>query len=161
MKFPVRDALTKEIPQGDHPGAFGVVRKHHRHEGIDIYAPQTALVHAITTGRIVSIYQFTGSAVGMPWWNDTYAIAIADEDGIWVYGEVGCPTVHKVGDVIEEGRYVGQLTQVLKVDKGRPTTMLHLERWKPFTSPHTFLWQLDQLQPDFLVDPTPLLLEIK
>lgn len=160
MKFPLK-GYEGEIPQGDHPGAFAFKRKHHIHEGIDLYSAQTALVHTISTGVVIAKYQFTGAAVGMPWWNDTYAIAVADETGIWVYGELQLPQVHNLGDTIETGRYLGQLKPVLKVDKGRPMTMLHLERWKPFTAPHTFLWQLDQPQPDFLLDPTPLLLEIK
>lgn len=160
MKFPVPSAM-RDIPQGDHPGAFGTRRKHHIHEGVDIYAAKTALVHAISDGVIIAIYQFTGGAVGMPWWEDTWAMAVADATGIWVYGEIQRPHTYTVGDHVEEGCYIAQLKQVLKVDKGRPMTMLHLERWKPFTAPHTFLWQLDQPQPDFLLDPTPLLLEMK
>jgi hypothetical protein len=158
--FPIK-GISHDLPIGDHPGAFGFRRKHHIHEGIDLYAPKTAPIYAISTGTIVAIYQFTGERIGMPWWNDTFAIAVADETGTWVYGEVSQPLVHKVGDTVEAEKYLAQLTPVLKVDKGRPMTMLHLERWKPNYGPHTFLWQLDQPQPEFLLDPTPLLLEIK
>lgn len=160
MKFPLK-GYTETLPQGDHPGAFAFRRKNHIHEGIDLYAAKGALVHAITSGVVVAIYQFTGEAVGMPWWEDTYAMAVADDAGIWVYGEIQPPHNYRVGDRVEEGRYLAQLKQVLKVDKGRPMTMLHLERWKKHSAPHTFLWQLDQPQPDFLLDPTPLLQEIK
>lgn len=160
LKFPLK-GYTETLPQGDHPGAFAYRRKNHIHEGIDLYAAKGALVHAINDGVIIAIYQFTGEAVGMPWWEDTYAMAVADDTGIWVYGEIQNPHCYKVGDRVTKGHYIAQLKQVLKVDKGRPMTMLHLERWKPYTAPHTFLWQLDQPQPDFLLDPTPLLLEIK
>jgi hypothetical protein len=160
MKFPLK-GYEEQIPQGDHPGAFAYKRKHHIHEGVDLYAPPTGLVHAISDGTIIAVYQFTGEQVGMPWWEDTYAMAIADHAGIWVYGEIQQPHAYKVGDSVRQGHYIAQLKQVLKVDKGRPMTMLHLERWKPYTAPHTFLWQLDQPQPDFLLDPTPLLLEMK
>jgi hypothetical protein len=159
VKFPVPSA-SSDIPQGDHPGAFGARRKHHIHEGVDIYAPHASCVYAITNGVIISAYQFTGKLVGMPWWNDTWAIAVADDTGIWVYGEVYSPC-YRIGDHVKEGQCIALVEQVLKIDKGRPLSMLHLERWKPFTSPHTFLWQLNQPQPDFLLDPTPLLLEMK
>jgi len=158
MSFPLRE-YKETVPQGEHPGAFGVKRKHHIHEGVDLYASKTVPVYAINSGVIVAIYQFTGEAVGMPWWEDTWAMAVADDDGIWVYGEVQMPHVRKVGDTVQAGHYIAQLKQVLKVDKGRPMTMLHIERWKKYSAPHTFLWQLDQPQPDFLLDPTPLLLE--
>lgn len=158
--FPLRD-YQGEIPTGDHPGAFGYVRKNHIHEGIDLYASKTALVTAIASGTIISIYQFTGEAVGMPWWHDTWAIAVADQNGTWVYGEVQQPCAYKVGDTVQAGQYIAQLKQVLKVDKGRPMTMLHLERWKKHAAPHTFLWQLNQQQPEFLLDPTPLLKELQ
>lgn len=159
MKFPLSN--REPIPTNNDPGGFGFCRKHHRHEGVDLYAAKTALVTAIQDGTIIAIYQFTGTAVGMPWWEDTWAIAVADETGTWVYGELQQPHAYKVGDVVKRGQYLAQLKQVLKVDKGRPMTMLHLERWKPLYGPHTFLWQLDQPQPEFLLDPTPLLMELQ
>lgn len=159
-QFPLREYDRSTLPIGNHPGAFGYVRKNHTHEGIDLYGSKTALVHAIERGIVIAIYQFTGEAVGMPWWHDTWAIAVADAEGIWVYGELQQPRSVVVGDVVKEGQYIGQLKQVLKVDKGLPMTMLHLERWKKHTSPHTFLWQNGTPQPDFLLDPTPLLAAI-
>lgn len=160
MIFPLID-VEQNVPQGEHPGAFAAHRKYHIHEGVDIYAPKIALVYAIQTGIVTAIHQFTGIAVGSPWWHDTYAIAVTDDTGTWVYGEIQAPRVYHVGDIVQEGHYIAQLKQVLKVDKGRPMTMLHFERWKLNYGPHTFLWQLGHPQPEFILDPAPLLLEIK
>lgn len=160
MKFPILHYDRESLPVGNHEGAFGVVRKHHIHEGIDLYTSKTALVTAISSGVVVAIYQFTGEAVGMPWWNDTWAIAVQDDDGIWVYGEIQQPRTIAVGDHVVEGHYIAQVKQVLMKDKGKPTNMLHLERWKKYSHPHTFTWHLGTTQPDFLVDPTPLLASI-
>jgi hypothetical protein len=161
MIFPINSYDISQLPTSEHPGAFGTIRKHHRHEGIDLYAGKNALVQAISSGVIVALYQFTGEAVGMPWWEDTWAMAVQDDTGIWVYGEIQRPVTRAVGDVVVEGQYIAQLKRVLKTDKGRPMDMLHLERWKKYSAPHTMLWQVDQSQPDFLLDPTPLLQEIQ
>jgi len=139
---------------GNHPGAFGAVRKHHKHEGIDIYGLPNDPVRSIKAGVVVDIYDFTGEHVGMPWWNDTKAIAIEDDDGIWVYGEVAPIKFLRVGQHIPEGMMIARLKPVLKQDKGRPMTMLHLERWTYGSSPKTILWGLNETRPDNLVDPT-------
>lgn len=144
------------IPGGDHPGGFGYVRKNHIHEGVDLYANPGDQVYSISDGFVVSTYIFTGPDVGMPWWNTTYAVAIGDDTGVWVYGEIAQPAL-RVGDTVKAGDLIGALTPVLKIDKGAPMTMLHLERWKPYTAPYTFLWKLGDTQPNFLLDPTPLL----
>lgn len=156
--FPLNDYNWDNLPIGNHPGAFGYIRTNHQHEGVDLYASDGASIHAIRSGRVVDVYQFTGDAVGMPWWHDTWAIAIEDNDGIWVYGEVAVPEI-VIGEEVTVGQLIGHIKQVLKVDKGRPMSMLHLERWKSGSTPHTFIWEIDEPQPAFLLDPTPLLLE--
>lgn len=147
------------IPLSGHPGGFAYQRKNHIHEGIDLYADPGTVVRSISSGFVVATYVFTGPEVDMPWWNTTYAVAIGDDTGVWVYGEIGQPGL-RPGDIVTAGDPVGVLTPVLKIDKGRPMTMLHLERWKPYTAPYTFLWKLGEPQPDFLLDPTPLLQQL-
>lgn len=147
------------IPLAPHVGAFGVKRKHHIHEGIDLYADEGEPVWAINEGVVTSIYIFTGPVVGMPWWRETWAMAVQDETGSWVYGEIEPdPDIH-VGDLVRANELLGTVKRVLVKDKGRPTSMLHLERWKLGCIPYTRNWLGGQPQPEFLEDPTPYLLE--
>jgi hypothetical protein len=149
------------LPLTPHPGAFAAQRRHHQHEGVDLYGSEDEPVYAMTDGVVVSVYKFTGESVGMPWWNETSAVAIEDDTGIWVYGELE-PAEHLVpGYQLHQGQYVGCLRPVLKNDKGRPTTMLHLERWTKGSKPFTRNWLLGEPQPTDMLDPTPLLLEIR
>lgn len=146
-----------DLPRLPHPGAFGAIRKHHIHEGIDLYGNDGDAVYTMDEGTVIAVYPFTGPSVGMPWWNDTWAVAVEDVAGVWVYGEL-VPTVC-AGSTLKRGDTIGHLTPVLKVDKGRPMTMLHLERWKKGYVPYTFLWQLNQPQPPFLLDPSRPLID--
>lgn len=150
---------TVEIPLYDHVGAFGVTRKHHIHEGIDLYGNPGDAVYAMRPGIVIAEFAFTGPAVGMPWWNDTRAIAVQDDLGTWVYGEIDTGGFTHIGQEISHGQYLGQLIPVLKVDKGRPMTMLHLERWRHGITPTTILWSLNTPQPEFLSNPTPHLFD--
>lgn len=148
------------IPVGDHPGAFGAVRKNHIHEGVDLYANEGDRVYAMVTGTVVArIEDFTGAGCGMPWWNDTSALAIEDENGVWIYGEIKIGVDIKVGQVITKGTDIGGVKQVLKEDKGRPMSMLHLERYTVGTKESVGLWELNKPQPTNLLDPTPELIE--
>lgn len=149
------------IPTSDQPGSFAFRRKNHIHEGVDLYCNSNDRVYAFASGIVNAIYPFTGEQVQMPWWNNTDAISIADCNGSWVYGEIVVNCELKVGDSVNKGDYLGYVTPVLKVNKNRPMSMVHIERWKPGYIPYTFLWQLDQSQPEFLLDPTQLLKELK
>lgn len=147
------------IPVGDHPGAFGAVRKNHIHEGIDLYANNGDRVYAMVTGKVVAIIEdFTGPGCGMPWWNQTSALAIEDENGVWIYGEIKVGVDIKVGDTITKGTDIGGVKQVLKEDKGRPMSMLHLERYTVGTTESVGLWALNTPKPTNLLDPTPELI---
>lgn len=141
-----------EIPIGEHPGAFGVRRKHHTHEGIDLYAPVGEQVYAVESGKVLAVKQFTGAAVGSPWWNDTFAVWIEGETGVVVYGEI-CPYVLP-GQEISAGYTIGYVMRVLKKDKGWPTSMLHLELHTPgdTSAPE---WLIHEEKPAVLLDPTP------
>lgn len=147
------------IPVGDHPGAFGVQRKHHIHEGVDLYANEGDRVYAMVTGNVVAVIEdFTGPECGMPWWNKTSAVAIEDENGVWIYGEIRVGSDIKVGCEVKAGTDIGGVLTVLKENKGRPMAMLHLERYSKGTTESVGVWELNTPQPSNLIDPTPELI---
>lgn len=145
------------IPLNPHPGAFGVVRKHDIHTGIDLYCEDQAEVFAVEDGVVVGMGLFTGSEAQSPWWNDTYFCAIKGKSGIVVYGEIKC--ILEVGQKVKAGQLIGQVIQVLKTNKGKPMNMLHLELYEIFTEP--LWWKLNEDCPVGLLDPTSLLTSIK
>lgn len=156
VKFPL-DIVTS-IPKNDHPGAFGVTRKHDIHTGIDLYCNDKDTVYALSRGTVVSIQDFTGSKAESPWWNDTQCIIVREfETGNYVlYGEL-IPTI-QVGDIVELGTIIGNVEQVLKKDKGvTPTSMLHLEYYDKTFDLNPVVWQLGQEKPKYLLDPIVLL----
>ncbi len=143
------------LPIAHHPGAFGVKRKHHTHEGIDFYLPQATPIVTVEAGEVVDVRIFTGEALGHSWWNTTYAVWVKGESGIVVYGEIA-PHVKK-GQKLVAGELVGVVIKVLKVDKGRPMSMLHLEL-RDNDDVSDIEWLGDE-KPLNLLDPTPYLLE--
>ncbi len=82
--------LTKvlEIPLKPHPGAFGVLRKHHTHEGVDLYATEGEAVYAVEKGVVIAVEDFTGPKAGSPWWLDTQSVLIEGAVGVVCYGEL-------------------------------------------------------------------------
>lgn len=151
---------TTGVPVGDaHPGAFGFVRRNHVHEGVDLYVPIDTPVTTVEAGVVVAVIAFTGPSAEppSPWWHDTQAVLVEGESGVVVYGEVIAAKGVEVGTRIEAGGLVGRVTPVLKKEKGRPMTMLHLEL-------HThgvrdaFEWTEEGGRPESLRDPTPALL---
>jgi len=143
------------LPIGCHPGAFGVQRKHHFHEGVDIYAPEGTVVRAVEDGEIVRVGYFTGPKVDMPWWEETWAVMVEGETGVVVYGEI-IPCSDLVGPTpsrteVKAGDPIGTIKRVLKVDKGRPMSMLHLELRKHGTTDWSG-WYTER--PENLLDPT-------
>lgn len=141
-------------------GAFGCVRKHDVHTGVDLYCNPGDKVYAIECGEVVGILDFTGTKAESPWWNDTRAILVEGNSGVFVYGEVKERDGLKIGDNIECGEILGEVVTVLQKDKGKPMTMLHLELYE-----HKFRnvlwWELEKEKPEPLIDPTSILLEIK
>jgi murein DD-endopeptidase MepM/ murein hydrolase activator NlpD len=150
------------IPRAEsgHPGAFGVERLHHFHEGIDLDTEPHGPVFAVETGTVLTIRQFTGSALGQSWWNDTDAIFVKGESGIVVYGEINA-SVH-VGDIVRPGQEIARVVRILKKDKGRPMDMLHLELRDAnhIQALSRFDWAKHLARPSWLMDPTPYLLAI-
>lgn len=146
------------IPLPPHPGAFGVVRKFHTHEGVDLYCNEGAPVRALESGRIVAIENFTGPAAGSPWWLDTKSVLVEGEAGVVCYGEISPESSLAVGDMVRRGQFLGAVTQVLAKDKGRPRSMLHVELHIAGTT-STKEWRNGEPRPVSLRDPTELLIE--
>ena len=152
-------AQTTEIPLGAHPGAFGAYRKYHRHEGVDLYGLEGDTVFALHSGTVVAKLPFTGAAAGSTWWLDTECVLVECELGVFNYGEISPVAGLGVGDSIQAGEPVGTIIPVLRVDKGRPRTMLHFERYHKGTRKPVETWALDEPQPSCLLDPTELLVK--
>ena len=145
-----------EIPILPHPGAFGKIRKNHIHEGIDLYCEENESVYAIESGRVISINPFTGEIAGSPWWKDTWSVMIEGDSGCINYGEIEVDKKIKVGQTIKESELIGKVIKVLKNDKDRPMTMLHLELYEKGTLIPTSGWELNTQKPHGLIDPIEL-----
>lgn len=161
-KLPEEMELEYEsmIPIGDHHGAFGVERKNHIHEGVDLYAEEGSTVFAMIGGVVTNIIEdFTGPGAGMPWWNKTSAVVVEDEDGVWIYGEITVDPTITIGATVTAGQSLGKVAQVLIHDKGRPMSMLHLERYTKGTTESVGIWEKGTPKPDNLLDPTPILIK--
>ena len=162
-RFPLHECSG--IPVGHHPGAFGFVRKHSQHGGVDLYTTPFASVHAVEGGVVVSVENFTGPLDGSPWWNDTSAVLVKGASGVVCYGEISPNELLKVGSRVKKGDYIGKVIPVLPEGKERPDIpghsrhMLHMELYshdrekasepKPKNAPF----------PEFHRDPTPYLLD--
>jgi murein DD-endopeptidase MepM/ murein hydrolase activator NlpD len=142
----------------DEPGRFGAVREYDIHTGIDLYCEPDADVRAVEYGIVVAIEDFTGPKAGSPWWHDTQAVLIEGPTGVVCYGEI--ETRLSVGDHVVAGEVIGQVKTVLRKDKGRPRTMLHLELYCQGTRSTTW-WYHGEPQPDNLLDPGCLLQDIQ
>ena len=129
------------IPQ-DTANLFGAVRKHDIHTGIDIFIHEDAPVYLPFDGEVVKIGNFTGSnaePTPSPWWNDTQYVIVKrtiptfywygePQDRYVLYGEICINPEMFVGCKLHEGDIIGNIVQVLKNDKGRPMSMLHIEQ---------------------------------
>ena len=72
-----------------------------------------------------------------------------------VYGELYPPNLF-IGDAVLMGDLVGRVKRVLKKDKGKPMSMLHLEaRSLDYPINRDVVWHLDQPMPPDLLDPVP------
>lgn len=152
--FRVMSPDTTALPLAPHPGAFGVQRKNHVHEGVDLYCAHGTPVSAVEDCVVVAIIPFTGIRAGSDWWEDTDAVLVEGASGVVVYGEI-TPAV-TVGQSLLAGALVGHVKTVLKQDKGRPMAMLHLELHStgPRDAPE---WPTRDTKPETLRDPTPYL----
>lgn len=147
-----------EIPMGLHPGAFAVKRMHHVHEGVDLYGLEGDSVVAIEEGEVVAMGPFTGPDAGSPWWFATDFLMVESAGHVLCYGEIRVESKLAVGQRVRAGQVLGHLAMVLRNDKGRPRSMLHLERYAPGARQSCGLWALAAPRPRGLLDPTPVLL---
>lgn len=155
MSFQHMPSGCTGLPLAPHPGAYGVRRAHHTHEGVDLYVPEGACVKAVEPGQVVAVRQFTGPELGHSWWARTWAVWIAGPTGVVVYGEIR-PCVH-VGAEVAAGDLVGHVVPVLLKNKGRPVSMLHLEL-RQQGGLADIEWRDHDCPPNELRDPTPFLL---
>jgi murein DD-endopeptidase MepM/ murein hydrolase activator NlpD len=149
---------TAEINLFPHVGSFGVRRRFDKHKGIDIYAPVGTPVFAVEEGKVVDVCPFTGEKAGYPFWEETVGVYVYGKSGIVVYGELQ-DTNLKIDDVINAGDLIGHVGKVLKKDKGRPMSMLHLElHYHNYI--HTAKWDINEkYSPVGLQDPTEHLIK--
>jgi hypothetical protein len=110
------------------------------------------------SGKIIAIDWFTGPSINMPWWNDTRAVYIEGESGVFNYGEIQELPGLKVGDSIERGQYIGYVLTVLRKYKGRPMSMLHLELYDHGYVDTWREWKIGDPKPEHLKDPTDYLI---
>jgi hypothetical protein len=162
--------ITKgvEIPVFPHVGSFGAERRHDIHKGVDLYCPEGTPVFAVEDGVLCHVRPFTGEIANCPWWENTWAVSIAGESGVVVYGEINKPKFRFInfslendwffqGKEIKKGDLIGNVKRVLKKDKGRPTSMLHLALHRHGTLTDA-VWKIGAKQPEGTLDPTPFLL---
>lgn len=135
-------------------GRMGARRKHDVHVGVDFYCEEGSEVRALADGVVTDVFNFTGSDVDSPWWNDTEAVVLTCGDRVHVYGEVASAVV--VGQQVKAGDCLGHVVPVLKKDKGVPRAMLHLELWVTKHYIKNFTWPLDLVGVDGLLDPLTL-----
>lgn len=139
-------------------------RKYDNHTGVDLYTNMGASVSAVEGGTVVAINHFTGPQIGMPWWLNTDAILIEGYSGVVGYCEITPKRRLKVGDKVQKGECIGEVSQVLKYEKkrddipGHSIAMLHMELY-PHGTKEWGAWVPGE-EPKQL-DPTPYLLEIE
>lgn len=164
-RSPLEDMDKQFLPTGDHPGAFGTVRKHDIHCGVDLYNTKGTKVYSVEPGRIVEIAPYTGKDANSPWWNDTMVIKVEGPTGIISYGEIH-PFHHlKVGDILYREQPIGIIIPVLPDNKLRKDiphhscSMLHVELHNHGYIHKDMIWSLKEDMPKVLEDCTPFLIE--
>ena len=113
------------LPIFPHVGSFGAIRKFDIHTGVDLYCVEGTEVIAVEDGIVKNVGPFTGVLTNSPWWEDTDFVSVTGKTGTVVYGEIVSQL--SPGQKIKQGQNMGYVKRVLRKDKGRPTSMLHLE----------------------------------
>ena len=156
-----------EIPTYPHVGSFGIRRRHDIHGGVDLYANIGTPVYPVENGVVVAIDPFTGKDADCDWWEDTWAVYVEGESGTVCYGEILPNPRLKVGDKVEIAKgdikpnnVIGTVLRVIRNDKGRPTSMLHLELHKHGVV-HGTHWVKGKGKSENLLDPTQYLIKSK
>lgn len=162
---PLRQSTKPFIPTGTHPGAFGAVRKHDVHCGVDLYTKNGTNVYSMEAGKVVEISPYTGRLANSPWWNDTLVVKVEGPTGIISYGEINPSPWLRVGEYIKRESYIGDVEQVLpdnKLRKDIPNhscSMLHIELHNHGYIHKDMIWTLKEDKPKVLEDCTSFLTE--
>ncbi|MFO0629583.1 MAG: peptidoglycan DD-metalloendopeptidase family protein [Polyangiales bacterium] len=151
--WPLPGVSVAVLPAAGAPGAFGAVRRHDVHTGVDLHCGEGQAVHAVEDGVVVGVEDFTGPAAGSSWWLPTKAVLVEGASGVVLYGEVVPEAAMVPGALVAQGDRVGRVTRVLRHDKGAPTTMLHLELYAAGARSSVW-WRHGEPQPAALRDPT-------
>lgn len=146
-----------KIPSTTEPGSFGFARRHDIHTGVDLYCKDGEPVYAIEDGIIANYGPFTGIGAESPWWEDTDFICIKGRSGKILYGEIVINRNLLSQTNVKEGDLLGHVKRVIRVDKGRPMTMLHIELYNEKYSGSGEVWHLGQPKPYCLEDVTEVL----
>ena len=143
------------LPSLESENCFGAKRKHDFHTGVDLFCNEDEPVYSMYDGIVTSVIEFTGFSES-PWWEDTHAIMIYHPEiqKTFLYGEVS--TNLKAGKVIKQGQLIANVKRVLKKDKGKPMTMLHIECYKGLQTKAVW-WYHDTECPKNLEDITKYL----
>lgn len=155
-RWPLPGVSREALPAAQSPGSFGARRRHDVHTGVDLHCDEGQRVCAVEAGAVVAVEEFTGPEAGSPWWLPTRAVLVEGASGVVLYGELTPREGLAVGITVARGELLGQVTRVLRHDKGRPTTMLHLERYATGSRASVW-WRLDEPRPEALLDPSELL----
>lgn len=145
-----------DFPVLQHYGSFGTRRKFNVHSGVDLYAPVGENVYAVEDGEVVWCGWFTGSNCGTPWWNDTRALYVEGDTATIIYGEIQEIDSLQEGSLVKRGQVIGNVMEVLKKDKGKPTSMLHFS-----TKPRGYRKLYDSSIYVINLDPVPLLTQCR
>ena len=150
------------IPVGNHYGSFGVKRKFSYHCGVDLYTEENTPVFAIESGIVVEIKWFTGPDAGSDWWLPTRCVSIEGDSGVIVYGEIQEVSHIKIGSSVCMGKHIGNVQRVLKHDKGKPLSMLHIQLLEHgITDSDIPSWKHDMDKPKGLLNPTDMLIQCR
>jgi hypothetical protein len=160
MKWPLRDK-SPALPGIGAVGDFAFRRSFYYHPGTDIYCSDGQEVQAIEDGVVVHFEHFTGANADppSPWWHDTFSVMVEGASGVIGYCEILIADELDIGTKVKAGDLIGNVTPVLKKDKGNGTTMLHLEHYVPGTKHHV-TWVLDTPKPEELLNSRFLLEKI-
>jgi phosphopantothenoylcysteine decarboxylase len=170
-QFPLIDC--NGLPGGTHPGAFATCRRLSHHTGIDLYCEDGAVVKAVEHGRLLGWEKFTGPQDKSPWWLDTDAVLVEGASGVVCYGEIKVSQHIKdkmemsnpEARVIRRGEIIGYVKPVVPEGRERPDipghsrSMLHMELYERGQTKASERWELDKPKPDYLLDPTPWLVD--
>lgn len=151
--FPLNN-YSKILPLNNE-SSFAHIRKHDVHTGIDLHTEEGSGVFSIAKGRVIKVINFTGPKANSPWWEDTEAVLVEHSFGVVLYGELS-PKV-KEGDELLMGQEIGIVKRVLKTNKGKPQSMLHLEYYNQKVDDGV-IWPLNEDLPKGLLNPYEILI---